>query len=601
MITIRKSDIRRVLLHALTGIAALALTLALPATADIAQEARLIAEDASADAAFGITSAIDGDTLVVGNYITNSVYVFERDGNNWSQQAKLTPSDDLEGEFGVVVDIDSDTIAVGARRQTVNGQTAAGAVYIFVRVGDSWVEQQKLIDDDPAIGDEFGYSLSIEGDRLLVGVNREGSITTQGGSVTYFLRTGGNWTRQQEFAPSDQIISYFFGEDIAMDGDTAVIGSFRGADDRGSATVFTLSGGSWVEQAIIPNATGAINDSFGSRVAIDGDTIAVAAFLAEETTGANNEGEVSVFVFDGSEWVLQQKLFSDIPADGQRFGGERLVGGGGLALQGDRLLVGTATTISDDSALFVFDRSGGSWSLQEKITAVDVGGAPFFAAGVSMDGDTIVAGDPFADQDGMTDAGAVLVFGNDSDGDGISDSTDNCPTTPNPGQEDSDSDGIGDACDAQKLRFYLHGYDVPGTAGGFTMDLNPASPPSPLSLNLASAPKWYSEPALEGEFEAGNFLLQFPCSLGIGLATTYALHRTELDGSSADAIGSTTQPLQVCTGTQTISIPVSSTEVFDDERLRLRISTLLGLSINLDLGAEVWLETTEFTEGAGEF
>ncbi len=151
----------------------------------------------------------------------------------------------------------------------------------------------------------------------------------------------------------------------------------------------------------------------------------------------------------------------------------------------------------------------------------------------------------------------------------------------------------------EPLRFYLHGYDVPGTAGGFTMDFNPPSPPTPLSLNLAAAPRWYSEPALDGSFVSGDFVLQFPCSLGIGLATTYALHRTALDGSSPDLIGSTTQPLQVCVGTQTVSIPVNSAEDFDNERLRLRISTLLGLSITLDLGENVWLDTTEFTEDNG--
>ncbi|WP_250465037.1 hypothetical protein [Microbulbifer litoralis] len=148
----------------------------------------------------------------------------------------------------------------------------------------------------------------------------------------------------------------------------------------------------------------------------------------------------------------------------------------------------------------------------------------------------------------------------------------------------------------EALRFYLHGFDIPGTANGFTMDFSPPSPPAALALNLATAPSWYSEPSLDGSFVSGDFILQFPCSLGIGLATTYDLQRTALDGSNPETIGSKTQPLQVCTGTQTISIPVGNAEEFDEERLRLRISTLLGLSINLDLGENVWLDTTEFTE-----
>ncbi|WP_250460407.1 DUF11 domain-containing protein [Microbulbifer litoralis] len=152
----------------------------------------------------------------------------------------------------------------------------------------------------------------------------------------------------------------------------------------------------------------------------------------------------------------------------------------------------------------------------------------------------------------------------------------------------------------EPLTFYLHGFDVAGTADGFTMDANPPSPPQPLNLNLINGPQWYSEPGLDGSFVAGDYELSFPCSLGIGLATTYALHRTAPDGSSPELMASLTQPLQICTGSQTITIPVSSAEAFDDERLRLRISTLLGLSITLDLGEDVKLVTPEFTEAGGD-
>ncbi|WP_250465041.1 thrombospondin type 3 repeat-containing protein [Microbulbifer litoralis] len=186
----------------------------------------------------------------------------------------------------------------------------------------------------------------------------------------------------------------------------------------------------------------------------------------------------------------------------------------------------------------------------------------------------------------------------DDDGDGINDGADNCPGASNPSQKDFDGDGIGDACDtAEALSFYLHGNDIAGTAGGFTMDLIPPSPSQPLALNLLNAPTWYSEPALSGSFAAGDFELSFPCSLGIGVATTYTLHRTDLDGSNPNPIASVTQPIQICTGAQTILIPAGSDEVFDDERLRLRISTLLSLSLSLDLGEDVKLVTPEFEQG----
>lgn len=165
-------------------------------------------------------------------------------------------------------------------------------------------------------------------------------------------------------------------------------------------------------------------------------------------------------------------------------------------------------------------------------------------------------------------------------------------------QNNSDSATITAASSAEPLTFHLHGFDISGTADGFTMDANPPSAPQPLALNLINAPKWYSESALSGNFAAGDFELSFPCSLGIGLATTYALHRTDLDGSNPELMTSLTQLLQICSGMQTITIPTSSTEVFDNERLRLKISTLLSLSLTLDLGEDVKLVTPEF-EGNG--
>ncbi|WP_250460414.1 DUF11 domain-containing protein [Microbulbifer litoralis] len=162
-----------------------------------------------------------------------------------------------------------------------------------------------------------------------------------------------------------------------------------------------------------------------------------------------------------------------------------------------------------------------------------------------------------------------------------------------------DSASVIAAAAPEPLTYYLHGFDVAGTANGFTMDMNAPSPPQPLNLNLINAPKWYSDPALDGSFAAGDYELSFPCSLGIGVATTYALHRTDIDGSNPELMASLTQPLQVCTGFQTITIPVRSVEALDDERLRLRISTLLGLSLTLDLGEDVKLVTPEFTEASG--
>jgi hypothetical protein len=148
---------------------------------------------------------------------------------------------------------------------------------------------------------------------------------------------------------------------------------------------------------------------------------------------------------------------------------------------------------------------------------------------------------------------------------------------------------------AHALRFYLHGNDIPGTAGGYTMNLTPPSPPVTLGVNLLSAPRWNSDPVLDGTFQAGNFRLRVPCTLGLGVITTFALHRVDADGSNSDRIGDTTQLLTLCFGQRTIDIPVATAEMFDGQRLQLVIASALGLNVNLTLNSNLWLDTTLFT------
>jgi len=144
------------------------------------------------------------------------------------------------------------------------------------------------------------------------------------------------------------------------------------------------------------------------------------------------------------------------------------------------------------------------------------------------------------------------------------------------------------------LRFYLHGNDIPGTAGGLTM--NPAPAPSQtLSLDLLNSPSWFGEPPLTGSFQPGaTFTLVFPRTLGLGLVVTFRLAATELDGSGEQLLGQTTQVLDLGLGPHRISIPVTTPVSFNNQRLKLTISTAASLNTNLQMGNGTFLEATEF-------
>src|SRR5262245_44026716 len=130
-------------------------------------EAKLVAGDAAERDEFGWSVAISGDTAIVGARAgdndslldTGAAYVFVLNGNAWAQQAKLVASDaSTHDAFGYSVAISGDTAVVG---EPVNDPIDAGSAYVFVRQGTVWAQEAKLVALDAAASDWFGYSVSI--------------------------------------------------------------------------------------------------------------------------------------------------------------------------------------------------------------------------------------------------------------------------------------------------------------------------------------------------------------------------------------------------------------------------------------------------------
>lgn len=145
------------------------------------------------------------------------------------------------------------------------------------------------------------------------------------------------------------------------------------------------------------------------------------------------------------------------------------------------------------------------------------------------------------------------------------------------------------------LALYLHGNDIPGTAGGYTMNSTPA-PSQALSINLGTSPSWFSDPSLVGNFTSGaTFSLTYPCTVALGLNVTYALASTAPDGSDSQPLGSVNEPISLCLlGSHTVSIPVLTPVAFDSRRLKLSISAALGVYLNLQLGSGTYVQGTNY-------
>ena len=173
---------------------------------------------------FGYYVAISGDTIVVGgqNYGGSpaAAYVFVRNGTTWIQQQKLTASGHDRNSLGfgrsVTISGIGDTILVG----DPSGENNKGAVYVFERNGATWNEQAKLTASDGAYRDSFGSSVAFHKGTAVVGApGDDNTAGTDAGSVYVLVRNGTTWTEQQKLTTSD---SGNAGHRVSISGDIIV-------------------------------------------------------------------------------------------------------------------------------------------------------------------------------------------------------------------------------------------------------------------------------------------------------------------------------------------------------------------------------------------
>ena len=428
-----------------------ALLVATTATAQIVEDANLLASDGASGDVFGSGIAISKNTVVVGarydddNGINSgSVYIYQRDGwhgQSWTEQAKLVASDGEAGDrFGDFVALDQNTALIGSPGDPYK-LNSAGAAYVFTYAHGTWTEQAKLVANDGESGDEFGQ-VALDGNTAVISAQSDDDNGFDSGSVYVFKRSRGTWTEQAKLLASDGMKGDQFGR-IAIDDKTIVVGASNVDDgkhglDTGSAYIFTLQDGTWTEQAKLTASDAAAGDNFGWSVAIDGDTAVIGAIGADQK--GNNSGAAYVFTRNNGVWTEQAKLTARDGAANDGFGR--------VAIDGRKILVSAPRNGDQGSrpaAAYIFTLSNGSWIEQTKVLTGF--GATSDGFGVpAMAGKTFVVG-AGSNQDDGKQLGSAYVFSlTDAEFDGIIDERDNCPTEFNPDQLDSNGDGFGDAC-----------------------------------------------------------------------------------------------------------------------------------------------------------
>jgi len=393
---------------------------------------KLIASDGATSDFFGWTVALDGDTIVAGalgasvdaNGDQGTAYVFSRNqggANNWGEVKKLIAADGAVGDnLGYRVALDGDTIVVGARGDDVGANLNQGSAYVFSRNqggADNWGEVKKLTASDGAANDFFGYAVSVDGDTLVVGAYLDdvGANLDQGAAYVFSRNQGGanNWGEVKKLTAADGVAGGFFGNTVAVDGDSIMVGAEGTNAGQGAAFVFSRNQGganNWGQVKKLTALDGAVNHLFGSAVAVDGDTLVVGAH--RDDVGANAD-QGSAYLFSGLDCDFTEQahpVASDGAASDQF--------GRAVAVEGDTLVVG-ASGGDDKGSAYVFSRNQGGagvWGQVAKLTASDGVATDQFGTAVAVDGDTIVVGTQVHDVGANSLQGAVYVYSRNQGG-----------------------------------------------------------------------------------------------------------------------------------------------------------------------------------------
>ena len=213
------------------------------------QQAKLTASDGSEFDYFGLSVSVSGNYALIGapgdadhGFYTGAAYIFHYDGANWEQEAKLTANDGRTYDyFGSSVSISGENVLIGANADDDNG-LESGSVYIFQYNGSNWIQQAKLIANDGTPYDYFGYSVSVSGDHALIGANGDSDLGFGKGSAYIFHYNGSIWVQESKIVASDGMASDSYGFSVSMSEDYALVGAVFddvNGTDAGSAYVHT--------------------------------------------------------------------------------------------------------------------------------------------------------------------------------------------------------------------------------------------------------------------------------------------------------------------------------------------------------------------------
>lgn len=316
-------------------------------TVSAALEQKLTAVDFDNSDRFGDVVDVSGTYSVVGSSLdddkgtdSGSVYVYYFTGTSWKQHAKLTANDGSQGDnFGYSVAISGNTIVVGAPFDDNKSGVDAGAIYIFEKDStNKWIQKNKLTPSDVKAYDNFGFSVDIDGNYIVAGAYLSDASGSESGSAYIFNKSLSNWSLQKKLTASNATWGDRFAQSVAISGKTVVVGA--------------------------PNVSKTYSDDWGTNKLV-------------------NSGAVYHFSLENNNWVEKQVLFA---SDAKAYA----IFGYSVDVNVNTLVVGAPYDGNGSAYIFTKNRAG-SFEETKKLTSPLVGRNSYkgFGLDVSVNGDYV--------------------------------------------------------------------------------------------------------------------------------------------------------------------------------------------------------------------
>ena len=388
-------------------------------------EQLLTANMPNAGARFGVSVAVDGEWLIVGapesdlvGTDAGAVHVFNRVGDQWQHAQVLTASDAFEfDDFGRSVAIQGEFLIVGAPGKDIAGSNE-GVAYVFEFHQGTWTQDQILKLNSPDDGDRFGWSVDIDAGTAVVGAFGVDLFENSDGIAMVFTTDGNSWTIQDLLFASDGTGLAQFGRSVAIDDERVIVGAWQDDDQgffTGSAYFFTRQGNEWIEEQKIIADDATAFQKFGGSVDLEGAFAIIGAYGDEDAAGFES-GAAYVFTLDAGIWDQQDKLTASDAAVDARFGWS-------VAIDGANAWVG-AVGAPDSGEAYLFRLAGEEWNESLSINGDDGGIGAELGSGVGAGGGFGLIGAALWNVGQEEDAGAVISLGSctcpgDFNGDGV--------------------------------------------------------------------------------------------------------------------------------------------------------------------------------------